>query len=77
MCVELEPMGIERVYLAGQDNILGDAPSRAPADRAVARNLPIPLAPIKDVIYRLFWAREQIAGDVATRIAELQIENPG
>ena len=28
MCIEMEPLGVERVYLSGDDNILGDAPSR-------------------------------------------------
>ena len=46
MCIEIEPMQIERVYIAGEDNLLGDAPSGAPADHEVARNLVVPLAPI-------------------------------
>ena len=60
MCIELEPLGIERVYIAGEDNILGDAPSRAPADREVARNLAAPLAPIKEIIHRMFWAPDEV-----------------
>ena len=77
MCIEMEPLGIERVYLAGDQNILGDAPSRAPPDRAVARNLPVPLAPIKDTIHRLFWAPDELAGSTAERVKELGISNPG
>ena len=77
MCIELEPLGIERVYLAGDANILGDAPSRAPADRALARNLPVPLGAIRDTIHRMFWAPDEVAGDTKKRLQELGIENPG
>ena len=77
MCIELEPLGIERVYIAGDDNILGDAPSRAPADREVARNLAVPLAPIKEVIHRMFWAPDELAGDTKERLKQLHIDNPG
>ena len=77
MCIELEPLGIERVYIAGEDNILGDAPSRAPADREVARNLAVPLAPIKETIHRMFWAPDELAGDTRERLKQLHIENPG
>ena len=77
MCIELEPLGIERVYIAGEDNILGDAPSRAPADREVARNLAVPLAPIKEMIHRMFWAPDEVAGDTRERLRQLHVENPG
>ena len=65
------------MYLAGDDNILGDAVSRAPADREVARNLPIPLQPIKETIHRLFWAPDELAGQTRDRLKQLKIENPG
>ena len=77
MCIELEPLGIERVYIAGEDNILGDAPSRASADREVARNLAVPLAPIKEIIHRMFWAPDELAGDTRERLKQLHIDNPG
>ena len=77
MCIEIEPLLIERVYLAGSENILGDATSRAPADREVARNLPIPLQPIRDTIHRLFWAPDELAGQTADRLKKLKIQNPG
>ena len=73
----MEILNMERVYIAGEDNILGDAPSRAPADRAVARNLAIPLAPIKRTMHRMFWAPDELAGSTKTRMKELKIENPG
>ena len=73
----METLNMERVYIAGDDNILGDAPSRAPADRAVARNLAIPLAPIKRTMHRMFWAPDELAGSTATRLQQLKVENPG
>ena len=42
MAIEMEPMQLERLYVAGGDNVLGDAPSRNPHDKAMAKNLPIP-----------------------------------
>ena len=77
IAIELEPLGIERLYIAGSQNILGDAPSRAPADRKGARNLPIPLGPIRDLIKKMLWAPEELAGDVQARVPELQIATPG
>ena len=77
IAIELEPLGIERLYLAGDQNVLGDAPSRAPADRAVARNLPIPLGPIRDLIKKMFWEPKELSGDIAGRIKDLRITNPG
>ena len=68
---------MERVYIKGEDNVLGDAPSRAPADRAVARNLAIPLQPIKKTMHRMFWAPDELAGSTATRLKQLKIESPG
>ena len=68
---------MERVYIAVEDNILGGAPSRAPADRAVARNLAIPLEPIKRTMFRMFWAPDELAGSTKTRLEQLKVENPG
>ena len=43
----------------------------------MARNLPIPLGQIRDLIKKMFWAPEELAGDVQARVRELQIANPG
>ena len=60
-------MDLEKVYLAGEWNILGDAPSRAPVDREVARNLPVPLGPIRRFVHRMFLAPEELAGRATLR----------
>ena len=77
MVIEMEPMNLERVWVAGSDNILGDAPSRSPADREVARNIPIPMDLIQNILHQLFWAPDEMAGDTAKRVQELGIINPG
>ena len=43
----------------------------------MARNLPIPLGPIRDLIKKMSWAPEELAGDVQARVRELQVANPG
>ena len=68
---------MERVHIKCYDNILEDASYIAPADRAVARNLAIPLAPIKRTMHRMFWAPDELAGSTKTRLQQLKIENHG
>lgn len=77
IATEHDELNIERVYLAGEWNVLGDAPSRAPVDREVARNLPVPLMPIRNFIRRMFWAPDEVVGSTVMRVAELKINNPG
>eukprot|EP00974_Lingulodinium_polyedra_P105208 10186500-Lingulodinium_polyedra.AAC.1 len=77
MAIEIEPLGYVRVYICGEDNVLGDALSRAPGDRAMARNLPVPLLPIKELVWKMFWAPDALAGDTKKRVQQLGIENLG
>ena len=71
MCIKVEPLGIKRVYIAREDDILGDSPLKAPVDREVARDLAVPLAPIKDIVCKLFWAPDVFAGDARERLTKL------
>ena len=77
MCIELETLQIERIYILGTDNVLGDAVSRNPIDREVARNLPLPLWPVQQFIHKMFWASDELAGRTAERVAELKLLNLG
>ena len=77
ICVELDELNLERVYLGGEFSVLADAPSRAPQDREVARNLPVPLEPIKSVAHRMFWDPGAPGGSTRDRVQALKIENPG
>jgi len=54
--LEIEELGtqVQRVWLAGKDNILGDAPSRNPKDRDRIKELPVPAGPVKRVIRQMF-----------------------
>ena len=63
MAIEMEPMLLGRLYIAGDDTILGDTLSRNPHDKAIAKNLPIPLQPIKDTIWKMFWAPDELDGE--------------
>ena len=45
---------IQRVWLKGTDNILGDAPSRNTSDRNIARQLPVPSGPVRRVMKAMF-----------------------
>ena len=59
--LEIEELGtlVQRVWLAGKDNILGDAPSRNPIDRDHVKDLPIPAGPVKRVVRAMFEAPMQ------------------
>ena len=48
--LELQQYDIVRVWIRGEANILADAPSRAPWEAEMARNLPIPDLPLRDII---------------------------
>lgn len=54
--LDLEELGsrVVRVWLRGEDNILGDAPSRHPADRDVLKNMKVPGGPIRRVVEQMF-----------------------
>ena len=54
--MDLEELGdrVQRIWIKGQDNILGDAPSRNPEDRDACRNLPVPSGPVKRIIRQMF-----------------------
>ena len=56
--LEIEELGtlVQRVWLAGKDNVLGDAPSRNPADRDRVKDLPVPAGPVKRVVRAMFEA---------------------
>ena len=56
---------------------MGDAPSRAPADREVSRNLHIPIDPIRDTMCRMFWAPDELGEKTEERVNQLKINNPG
>ena len=66
ICIEMEILNMGCVYTKHNDNIRSDAPFRAPANRAVAKNLTIPLQPIRKTMRRMFWAPDELAGSTAT-----------
>ena len=56
--IDVEEMGdrIQRIWIKGTENILGDAPSRNPPDRDVCRDLPVPSGPVRRIIRQMFEA---------------------
>ena len=52
--LELQRFNIVPVWIRGETNILGDAPSRAPWENALADQLPIPDAPLREIIAKLY-----------------------
>ena len=52
--LELQGFDIVRVWIRGEGNILGDAPSRAPWEDRLARHLPIRDMPVRDLIRKMY-----------------------
>ena len=52
--LELQGFDIVRVWIRGEANILSDAPSRAPWENALARHLPIPDMPVRDLVRKMY-----------------------
>ena len=42
------------MWIKGTDNVLGDAPSRNPADRDQCRTLRVPVGPVKRIVRMMF-----------------------
>ena len=56
--LELQAFNIMRIWIRGETNILADAPSRAPADDKVVRNLPVPNMEVKDLLRYMYQEPE-------------------
>ena len=70
---------VQRVWIAGKDNILGDAPSRNPKDRDIIKDLPVPGGPVKRVIRAMFEAPVQLEEEMAQLsrfLQQLESEEP-
>ena len=69
--LELQQFDIVRVWIRGEANILADAPSRAPWEAELARNLPIPDLPLRELIKQMFVspeAWEKMVGEKKTKM---------
>ena len=58
--LELQGFDIVRVWIRGEANILVDAPSRAPWDNELARNMPIPDMPVRELVNMMYKAPEEL-----------------
>ena len=55
--LELQQFNIARVWIRGEANILADAPSRAPWEAEMAKHLPIPDLPLRELIRQMYVHR--------------------
>ena len=53
------------MWIAGKDNILGDAPSRNPKDRDLVKYLPVLAGPIKRIVRAMFEAPIELEEELA------------
>ena len=77
--IDLEELGdsIQRVWIKGTDNVLGDPPSRNPADRDVCRRLKIPSGPVRRIIKKMFEAPIELDEELESLNAFLEgLDNP-
>ena len=74
--LELQQFDLVRVWIRGEANILGDAPSRAPWEHLLAQHLPIPDLPVRDLVNRLYRDPESVELLVAARKVELTGDAP-
>ena len=75
--LELQQYNVVRVWLRGESNILGDAPSRAPWEAQLCNQLPIPDMPIRELIQKMYRSPEELDGSVKLRAEEMQINVRG
>jgi hypothetical protein len=71
--LELQQFNIVRVWIRGEANILADAPSRAPWEAEMARHLPIPDMPLRELIKQMYVSPESWAALVASKAEKLNL----
>ena len=59
LALELQGFDVVRVWIRGEANIFADAPSRAPWESLLAKHLPIPDEPIRDLIRKMYRTPEE------------------
>jgi len=65
--LELQTFDIVRIWVRGEANILGDAPSRAPWEHELAQHLPIPDMPVRDLARMMYQDPDALEDLVARR----------
>ena len=58
--LDLSIYDLKRVWIRGEANILGDAPSRNPVENAIAKNLPLPDMEIREFIRKMYMTPEDL-----------------
>ena len=65
-----------RVWIRGEVNILGDAPSRAPWKTEAAQHLPIPDKPLRECVHQMYQSPEEFDLLVCDRAREMLGDEP-
>ena len=65
--LELQCFDIVRIWIRGEANILADAPSRAPWEAALAKHLPIPDLPVRELVRKMYQEPEALEDLVSQR----------
>ena len=72
--LELQQYNISRVWIRGEANILADAPSRAPWEAEMARHLPIPDLPLRELIRQMYTSPEAWSKLVHDRSKKINLD---
>jgi hypothetical protein len=64
------------VWIRGEANILGDAPSRAPWETELAQHLPIPDKPVRELVHQMHQSPEEFDLLVRDRAQKLLGDEP-
>ena len=72
--LELQQYNIVRSWIRGEANILADAPSRAPWEAALARHLPIPDLPLRELIRKMYASPDAWAQLVHKRTQDINLD---
>jgi hypothetical protein len=74
--LELQAFDLVRVWIRGEANILAGAPSRAPWESHLAKYLPIPDMPVRDLIVAMYQTLEMVEDLVSRRRKTLTGDAP-
>ena len=69
--LELQGFDIIRIWIRGEANILGDAPGRAPWEDALAKHMPIPDMPVRELVKKMYQDPDGLELLVTKRKVEL------
>ena len=73
--LDLQNYDLVRIWIRGEANILADAPSRAPWEATLAKHLPIPDMPVRDLVKMMYQDPGGLQLLVDQRLGALGVES--